>query len=508
MATMDDVDRPGRQEELPTTEEFFLPGSGASRGLTSQDLEASRTATWDDNMTTIEDLEPPGPGSEELPYTEEFFLPGSGATRGLTSQDLEASRTATWDDPQQTMSTLDPDDDSGDGGGAPAVAGTERERSRLESAYGQPNAQGMSDDEADAAAWDEEAQAFLQELGVGGTGADEGFGTDDDVTARPGSFGDDAGEQGDVDFDDPALMAEQMIMEGMGTQRKRRGPIVDEPVVEDVPDFSGEEIVLVAGASMVPHPDKAATGGEDAYFISTARNGAVAVADGVGSWVMDGVNPAEFPRQLVSNLQDALGKVEWQGTEDGLRPVLQAAHAAATAPGSATVIVAAAGEGGVVHVANLGDCGLRVVRDGACTFATTDMLHDYNTPYQLGRVEENEEEYYTDSPDEAELYDIEVGPGDALVIASDGLFDNLFDEEIARITDQLVNGEQTVRAAERAAAALSAAATVKIQDSLSRTPWIDAAARAGQLPPLQRVRPRGGKVDDITVVVVVVRKAP
>lgn len=73
----------------------------------------------------------------------------------------------------------------------------------------------------------------------------------------------------------------------------------------------------------------------------------------------------------MSNLQDALGKVEWQGTEDGLRPVLQAAHAAATAPGSATVIVAAAGEGGVVHVANLGDCGLRVVRDGACTFATT-----------------------------------------------------------------------------------------------------------------------------------------
>ena len=34
-----------------------------------------------------------GPASEELPYTEEFFLPGSGATRGLTSQDLETMRT-------------------------------------------------------------------------------------------------------------------------------------------------------------------------------------------------------------------------------------------------------------------------------------------------------------------------------------------------------------------------------------------------------------------------------
>ncbi len=54
--------------------------------------------------------------------------------------------------------------------------------------------------------------------------------------------------------------------------------------------------------------------------------------------------------------------------------------------------------------------------------------------------------------------------------------------------------ERTPEAAKRAAAALSAAATAKIRDPHSRTPWIDAAARANQLPPLQRLRPRGGKV--------------
>lgn len=47
-------------EELPATEEFFLPGSGASLGLTPSDLEAGRTATWDDNTLTIDDLEAPG----------------------------------------------------------------------------------------------------------------------------------------------------------------------------------------------------------------------------------------------------------------------------------------------------------------------------------------------------------------------------------------------------------------------------------------------------------------
>jgi hypothetical protein len=33
---------------------------------------------------------------------------------------------------------------------------------------------------------------------------------------------------------------------------------------------------------------------------------------------------------------------------------------------------------------------------------------------------------------------VQVAPGDAMIIASDGLFDNLFDEEIAEIVNALV----------------------------------------------------------------------
>jgi len=50
---------------------------------------------------------PAGTASEELPYVEEFFLPGSGASRGLTSTDLEANRTQTWDDVIATVSIDD-----------------------------------------------------------------------------------------------------------------------------------------------------------------------------------------------------------------------------------------------------------------------------------------------------------------------------------------------------------------------------------------------------------------
>lgn len=36
------------------------------------------------------------------------------------------------------------------------------------------------------------------------------------------------------------------------------------------------------------------------------------------------------------------------------------------------------------------------------------MLHDYNTPFQLARLEDDDDEEEIDSPDDAELYDVEV----------------------------------------------------------------------------------------------------
>jgi serine/threonine protein phosphatase PrpC len=43
-----------------------------------------------------------------------------------------------------------------------------------------------------------------------------------------------------------------------------------------------------------------------------------------------------------------------------------------------------------------------------------------------------------------ELYAMQVAPGDAMIIASDGLFDNLFDEEIAEIVNALVRVRNSV----------------------------------------------------------------
>lgn len=50
-------------------------------------------------------------------------------------------------------------------------------------------------------------------------------------------------------------------------------------------------LVLASGAAILPHPSKAATGGEDAYFI--ACDGWFGVADGVGQWSFEG-KPHEY----------------------------------------------------------------------------------------------------------------------------------------------------------------------------------------------------------------------
>lgn len=43
-------------------------------------------------------------------------------------------------------------------------------------------------------------------------------------------------------------------------------------------------LVLVSGATVIPHPSKVDKGGEDAYFVSSNQK-SIGVADGVGGWV-------------------------------------------------------------------------------------------------------------------------------------------------------------------------------------------------------------------------------
>jgi hypothetical protein len=47
------------------------------------------------------------------------------------------------------------------------------------------------------------------------------------------------------------------------------------------------------------------------------------------------------------------------------------------------MVLAALQPGGQLHVANLGDCGVKVMREGRVLYETKPQQHDFNLPYQL-----------------------------------------------------------------------------------------------------------------------------
>lgn len=64
-------------------------------------------------------------------------------------------------------------------------------------------------------------------------------------------------------------------------------------------------VTLLYAGAVLPHPDKAETGGEDAFFVSSHGQGAFGVADGVGGWNLEGVDPSRYSR-CVHHLSSSL----------------------------------------------------------------------------------------------------------------------------------------------------------------------------------------------------------
>lgn len=101
--------------------------------------------------------------------------------------------------------------------------------------------------------------------------------------------------------------------------------------------ISGDRALkLLSGSCYLPHPDKEATGGEDAHFIC-ADEQAVGVADGVGGWADVGVNAGEYSRQLMSYSVEAI-EDEPKGLIDPVQ-VLEKAYTRTHAMGSSTACI-------------------------------------------------------------------------------------------------------------------------------------------------------------------------
>jgi protein phosphatase PTC7 len=179
-------------------------------------------------------------------------------------------------------------------------------------------------------------------------------------------------------------------------------------------------------------------------------------------------------------------------------------------------------EGTTLKAANLGDSGFRVIRSGKVVFASPAQEHYFNCPYQLGYPSLSED---VDLASEAQEFEIVMQPGDLVIVGSDGLFDNVFDEDIASVANEavaMVAGAGAFSAAMAASKALANFARKNAEDPMCDSPYaleltkektgVAEAAKvkgpfrlfnsfASSAASAMTGRKLGGKLDDITVIV-------
>jgi protein phosphatase PTC7 len=249
----------------------------------------------------------------------------------------------------------------------------------------------------------------------------------------------------------------------------------DTGIKEGIPNH---DVMFNSAAAMIPHPEKASIGGEDAYFIDGTRW--VGVADGVGGWALSGVNAGDYARELMWNCAERARKV---GSESDPKSVLIYAAKRTKSKGTAATLIASLYDQ-TLRVANVGDSGFVVVRDSTVVARSEPMIRGFNFPYQIGTD--------GDDPEMAEVYDIKVQKNDVVILGSDGIWDNLFEQQVIEIVDSVhtAGGGPEILAKQ-----LVTMANKLGQRKQGMSPFAAAAHAAGYTGYF------GGKLDDSTAVV-------
>jgi len=144
----------------------------------------------------------------------------------------------------------------------------------------------------------------------------------------------------------------------------------------------------------------------------------------------------------------------------------------------------------ILSSANIGDSGFLIIRDGKKIFKSKEQTHAFNTPYQLSVLPPGTDtnSHFHDLPEHADETNIIVKHNDIIVLATDGLFDNLFDSEIVSIVNENDNDPQK-----------SAEKLVSVCHKRARTLDCDTPFARTTLNNFKRWT--GGKIDDITIIV-------
>ncbi|KAF7458275.1 PP2C like protein phosphatase [Cryptosporidium felis] len=326
-------------------------------------------------------------------------------------------------------------------------------------------------------------------------------------------------------------------------------------------DEGESNLRLWMGAYSLPRNDKRKGGGEDGWFVSEKFQ-SMGVADGVGEWEdISGKSARMFSNNIMQNSLDYIknNRTPYLGipsvlAKNSLKEGLNSCEKSGVHGASTALVGCFDHFKGVIGFANMGDSGALVLR--RLQFDTgkleivrrvKEMQHDFNCPYQfaslpherewpellekgfndivtLAKLEKQTKETHgaksneslqlaCDDPELSQLLEVPLKEGDLVIIATDGLFDNLFDFEITSIsglTFSPIESKLFFNSLDFATTPMTVAKSIALSayhkslDPFSKTPFANQARRfySGSKNSLIRSQSfSGGKEDDISVLV-------
>jgi len=274
-----------------------------------------------------------------------------------------------------------------------------------------------------------------------------------------------------------------------------------------------------AKAFQKTHPQKAAKGSQDADATLCSPM-LMAVADGVSQIEEFGIDASELPQELVKVLEGLAFSQLLPGheTEEYAGPIslMREAYESTFSMGSTTILSAIMDNSTKIHgklhpmiaVCSIGDCEIVILRRGSDghlmpVFHTEMQRIDGNAqqPLQLARVDDTVDPDFTEDiaieviERGSAVHCVSAMEGDIVVAGSDGVFDNLFIDEIVDICDSML--------APSAKGAKFRPACGHLLGEIARTVVMESHAKTRPTNGRMHQSPigMGGKIDDTSCVV-------
>ncbi|CCD23852.1 type 2C protein phosphatase PTC7 NDAI_0C01920 [Naumovozyma dairenensis CBS 421] len=257
--------------------------------------------------------------------------------------------------------------------------------------------------------------------------------------------------------------------------------------------------------------------GEDNFFIASIDSNDVyaGVADGVGGWAERNYDSSAISRELCRAMDQlataTLVSSKNQKYSDVISPkdLMDVAfekiqNDKIVEVGGTTSIVAHFQKNGTLNVANLGDSWCGVFRNYKLVFQTKFQTVGFNAPYQLSIIPKHLLEearlkgtsYIRNTPADVDEYSFQLSQNDIVILATDGVTDNISTDDISLFLKD--NSEKLSTSKELNAMTKDFVSKVV---NLSKDPDYPSVFSQEYSRLTGRLY-KGGKEDDITVVLV------